>query len=104
MKGSPMESKNRRLQRTASRRGKYREGAEACGLSRTALDDSGRRDCAGEKSSGNCPEAGEESDRERQWVVRVGMSCCASERFSRRFSSVDYERRTRFSRDEVSSK
>jgi hypothetical protein len=32
------------------------------------------------------------------------MSCCASEQFRRRFSSIDYERATRISRGGVSIK
>jgi hypothetical protein len=68
------------------------------------VDDGGRSGCGFEKSSGNCPEVAEESGREREWVVRVGMSCCASEQFRRRFSSIDYERATRISRGGVSIK
>jgi hypothetical protein len=83
---------------------RYREGAAAGGTSRTALDDCGRCGCAVEKSSDSCPESIEESGRDREWVVRVGMSCCASEGFRQRFSSIDYERATRISRDEVSIK
>ena len=82
------------------------------GTSRTALDDFERDNCsrgAGiEKSSSSCPEGGEESCRNCEGFVRVGMTCrvskqmlmCGSERFHRRFSSIDYDARKGFRKGE----
>ena len=76
------------------------------GTSRTALDCS--RGAGIEKSSSSCPEGGEESCRNCEGFVRVGMTCrvskqmlmCGSERFHRRFSSIDYDARRGFRKGE----
>src|SRR5216683_7610313 len=81
MKGSPMPSRNRRLQRryaAASWRVRYRAGVAACGNSRMALEECGREggDCGAgvEKSGGNCPETGDDSCRNCEGFVRAGMT------------------------------